>query len=63
MNLNLEGFEEDSSYIHSLLEEGKYAVHHSKIYNDEYHPHYRIIEKEIFEKEILPIIKETGDKQ
>ena len=63
MNLNLDGFEEDSNLIHSLLEQGKYAVHHSKIYNAEYHPHYRIIKKEIFEKEILPIIKETGDKQ
>ena len=57
MNLNLENFEEDLEMIHSVLEEGNYAIHHSEIYNSEYNPHYRIIEKSIFEKEILPLIK------
>ena len=57
MDLNLENFEEDLEMIHSVLEEGEYAVHHSETYNSEYHPHYRIIEKSIFEKEILPLIK------
>ncbi len=59
MNLNLENFEEDLEIIHSVLEQGKYAVHHSEIYNSEYNPHYRIIEKSIFEKEILPLIDES----
>ena len=57
MDLNLENFEEDLEMIHSVLEEGNYTIHHSDIYNSEYHPHYRIIEKSIFEKEILPLIK------
>ena len=57
MNLNLENFEEDLEMIHSVLEQGEYAVHHSETYNSEYHPHYRIIEKSIFEKEILPLIE------
>ena len=48
-----ENFEEDLEMIHSILNKGEYAVHHSDIYNAEYHPHYRIIEKEIFEEEIL----------
>lgn len=56
MNLNLDNFEEDSKNIHSILEQGKYAVHHSKIYNSEYHPQYRIIERKIFEEEILPLV-------
>ena len=56
MNLNLENFEKDLEMIHSVLEQDKYAVHHSEIYNSEYHPHYRIIEKSIFEKEILPLL-------
>ena len=56
MNLDLENFEEDLKMIHSVLEQGKYAVHHSEIYNSEYHPHYRIIEKKIFEEEILNLI-------
>ncbi len=58
MNLDLENFEEDLKMIHSVLEQGKYAVHHSEIYNSEYQPHYRIIEKTIFEEEILPLIKD-----
>jgi hypothetical protein len=57
MNLNLENFEEDLEMIHSVLKQGEYAVHHSETYNSEYHPHYRIIEKSIFEKEILPLIE------
>ena len=56
MNLDLENFEEDLEMIHSILNKGEYAVHHSDIYNAEYHPHYRIIEKEIFEEEILPLL-------
>lgn len=59
MNLNLENFEEDLEMIHSVLEQGKYAVHHSEIYNSEYHPHYRIIERKIFEEEVLPLINDT----
>lgn len=58
MNLDLENFEEDLKMIHSVLEQGKYAVHHSEIYNSEYQPHYRIIEKKIFEEEILPLIED-----
>lgn len=57
MNLNLDNFEEDLKMIHSVLERGEYAVHHSEIYNSEYHPHYRIIGKKIFEEEMLPIIE------
>ena len=57
MNLNLENFEKDLEMIHSVLEQDKYAIHHSDTYESEYHPHYRIIEKSIFEKEIQPLIK------
>ena len=56
MDLNLENFEKDLEMIHSVLEQGEYAVHHSEIYNSEYHPHYRIIEKNIFEEEMLPLL-------
>lgn len=30
--------------------------HHSKAFNEAYHPHYRIVRRDIFEKEILPLI-------
>lgn len=56
MNLDLENFDRDREFIHSILSQDKYSVHHSRIYNAEYHPHYRIIERNIFEKEILPFL-------
>ena len=33
------------------------AMHHSRAYNAAYHPHYRIVRRDLFEKEILPKIK------
>ena len=33
------------------------VVHHSELYENTYHPHYRIIEKSVFEKYIKPFIK------
>ena len=44
--------------IDSLLDAGKYVMHHSKSYGVAYHPHYRIMRRDIFDKEILPYIKE-----
>lgn len=57
MNLSLPGYEKDSNEIQERLKEGKYVGHHSKIFNDIYEPHYRIINKKIYEKEILPLLK------
>ena len=34
----------------------KQAVHHSKIYNETYHPHYRIVERNIFELLLKPLL-------
>ena len=53
----LEGFEKDSTLLSHLLKKGKYVVHHSEKFNDHYHPHYRIVRKDIFEKKILPKLK------
>ena len=33
------------------------AVHHSRRYNEAYHPHYRIVERSIFEIELKPFFK------
>ena len=57
MSLDLPNYEEDARAIEALLAQGYYAVHHSKAYNLHYQPHYRLIEKKIFEKEILPLLK------
>ena len=32
------------------------AVHHSHAFNDGYHPHYRIVERGIFERKLKPLI-------
>ena len=50
----LEGFSEDSTLLANLLSEGKYVVHHSRKFNQHYHPHYRIIRRDLFEEKILP---------
>ena len=47
----------DSESIESLLDRGGYAVHHSYSYNTTYNFHYRVIRNDIFEAELLPIIK------
>lgn len=54
----LEGFEKDSLFLARLLSEGKYVVHHSRVFNETYEPHYRIIRKDLFESKILPKLKE-----
>ena len=50
----LEGYREDSTLLAHLLKEGKYVVHHSRMFNEHYHPHYRIIRRDLFEEKILP---------
>ena len=57
MHLDLPHYEEDKLFIDSVLTEGKYAISHSPEYREAYHPHYRIVEHRIFEKEIKPLIK------
>ncbi len=56
MNLALPHFEEDKQFIDSVLSVGKYAISHSPEYREAYRPHYRIVEKGIFEREIKPRI-------
>ncbi|MBQ0113729.1 MAG: hypothetical protein KBT03_11425 [Bacteroidales bacterium] len=63
MNLSLENFEKESLYIEQIIEKGHYAWVHSRIYHDTYHPHYRIIEREIFLSEILPLIQQKRSEE
>lgn len=35
------------------------AVHHSAAYREAYHPHYRIVRKDIFENEIKPLLHQS----
>lgn len=57
MGLSLPNYETDAVAIKEMLVAGHYAVHHSRLYNEHYAPHYRIIAKDIFEKEILPLLE------
>ena len=57
MELNLENYEADRAEIKALIDGGEYVMHHSKLFEEHYDPHYRIIESDIFRKEILPLIE------
>ena len=48
--------QQDRAFIDSILSVGKYAISHSPEYREAYLPHYRIVEKSIFENEIKPLI-------
>lgn len=52
-------FTTDSAHIAQQLSEGNYVMHHSRAFNQHYHPHYRIIRKEFFEQQILPAIEKS----
>ena len=56
MKLDLPNYQEDKQFIDSVLYVGKYAISHSPDYREAYHPHYRIVERNIFEKEIKILI-------
>ncbi len=47
---DLDGLDEDSAKIDSLLASGQYAFHHSKGYEEDYHPHYRILDADVLRK-------------
>ena len=54
MNISLPDYEKDRQDMIDMLENGDFVVHHSSLFESHYSPHYRIIEKNIFEREIKP---------
>ncbi len=54
--IELEGFETDLPLLTEAARNNQ-AVHHSRRYNEAYHPHYRIVERSIFEIELKPSLK------
>ena len=56
MQLGLSRYEQDKAFIDSILSLGKYAISHSPEYREAYRPHYRIVERGIFERELKPLI-------
>lgn len=59
MNLNIPDFDRDRKAIDKMLAGGEYASHHSKAFENAYHPHYRLVSKDIFEKELRPYIDDV----
>jgi len=43
MNLKIINYEEDKSILDDMLKKGNILVHHSDIYRNLYHPHYRVV--------------------
>ena len=54
--IELEGFETDLPLLTEAARNNQ-AVHHSRRYNEAYHPHYRIVERGIFEIELKTSLK------
>ena len=54
--MEIEGFETNLPLLTEAARNNQ-AVHHSRRYNEAYHPHYRIVEHSIFEIELKPSLK------
>ena len=54
--MKLEGFETDLPLLTEAARNSQ-AVHHSRRYNEAYHPHYRIVKRSIFERELMQALK------
>ena len=54
--IELKGFETDLPLLTEAARNNQ-AVHHSRSYNEAYNPHYRIVERSIFERELKPSLK------
>ena len=62
MELGLPNYQQDRAFIDSILTVGKYAISHSPEYREAYRPHYRIVEKGIFEREIKPFLPKKPEE-
>ena len=54
--IELEGFETDLPLLTEAARNDQ-AVHHSRPYNEAYHPHYRIVERGLFERALEQALK------
>lgn len=61
MQLELPDYDKERNEIMDQLDEGKYVDHHSRLFNDNYRPHYRIISAEIYHNTIFPAISRNAD--
>lgn len=59
MKLKLPEYVQDKQGIDNVLAHGKYAISHSPDYRNAYAPHYRIVRRDIFERDIKPLLPEN----
>lgn len=62
MGLNLPDYLTDKNAISAVLESGDYAMHHSQVFGQSYDPHYRIIRKDLFFKQLLPFLPKNPER-
>lgn len=53
---------DDLAAIDSLIDAGHLILHHSEVFGKAYHPHYRIVDRQIFENELKERICTTSEK-
>ncbi len=63
MHLNLPRYDQDRSFIDSVLNAGLYAISHSPEYRNAYRPHYRIVERDIFDREMKAVLDQATQQQ
>lgn len=56
MALDLPNYDQDKQFIEEVLALGKYAISHSPEYREAYAPHYRIVERGIFDERIRGLL-------
>lgn len=59
MGLLFENEDQDRAALEEQFKQGNYIVHHSKAFNEANNFHYRIISKDIFNRDIRNYLKET----
>jgi len=57
-NLKIKNFREDKIKIENALRMNRLVFSHSQDYKKKYNPHYRVIDYKIFEKFLLPYLKQ-----
>ncbi len=55
-------YEEDCQLIEQTIKSGQYALHHSRLFNETYRQHYRIVRRDVFEQMLLPLIESSESK-
>ena len=63
MHLNLPRYDQDRSFIDSVLNAGLYAISHSPEFRNAYQPHYRIVERDIFDREMKAVLDQATQQQ